>query len=89
MKEVRVCNEKNCDIWDYQLRVLIQWEMEVNGMWSIVNIEKTLSPPRLSLRSTLRFQLRSPLLSPLRSTLLSPLRSTLRSLLRYSLRSLF
>ena len=44
VKEVRVCNEKNCDIWDYQPRVLIQGEMEVNGMWSIVNIEKTLSP---------------------------------------------
>ena len=45
MKEVRVCNEKNCDIWDYQPMVLIQGEMEVNGMWSTVNIEKTLSPP--------------------------------------------
>ena len=45
MKELRFCNEKNSDIRDYQHKVLIQREMEVNGMWIVVNVEKTLSPP--------------------------------------------
>ena len=45
MKELRFRNEKNSDIRDYQHKVLIQREMEVNGMWIIVNVEKTLSPP--------------------------------------------
>ena len=45
MKELRFCNEKNSDIRDYQHKVLIQREMEVNGTWIIVNVEKTLSPP--------------------------------------------
>ena len=68
--------------------------MEVNGMWSIVNIEKTLSPPPplppfptqfhasfpAPFQSTICSPPRSPLLSPFRSTLRSPLRSTLRSL---------
>ena len=68
--------------------------MEVNGMWSIVNIEKTLSPPPplppfptqfhasfpAPFQSTICSPPRSPLRSPFRSTLRSPLRSTLRSL---------
>ena len=41
MKKLRVCNEKICDIWAYRPRVLIEGEMEVNGMWITVNIEKT------------------------------------------------
>ena len=70
--------------------------MEVNGMWSIVNIEKTLSPPPplppfptqfhasfpAPFQSTICSPPRSPLRSPFRSTLRSPLRSTLRSPLR-------
>ena len=63
--------------------------MEVNGMWSIVNIEKTLSPPPplppfptqfhasfpAPFQSTICSPPRSPLPSPFRSTLRSPLRS--------------
>ena len=103
MKELRFCNEKNSDIRDYQHKVLIQREMEVNGMWIIVNVEKTLSPPpppRLSrLRSPLPFNLRSVLLAAPRSFFRSvppsvpgsecPLRPTLRSSLRSSLSSFF
>ena len=64
--------------------------MEVNGMWSIVNIEKTLSPPpplppfptlfHASFPASSQPTICSPLRSPLRSTFRSPLRSSLSSL---------
>ena len=65
--------------------------MEVNGMWSIVNIEKTLSPPPplppflTQFHASFPAPFQSTICSPPRSPLRSPFRSTLRS----SLRSLF
>ena len=80
MKELRFCHEKNSDNRDYQHKVLIQREMEVNGMWIIVNVEKTLSPPLPSTRlSRLRSPHRFPLPFNLRSVLLSAPRSFFRS----------
>ena len=66
--------------------------MEVNGMWSIVNIEKTLSPlPPFPTQFHASFPapFQSTICSPPRFPLRSPFRSTLRFPLRSSLRSLF